>query len=105
MKFYSDQRFNKEGQGVTQPGQIAYIKYFNKLLKNPSIRPQIVYLKRVIFLGGHKLSESYLKLRNITNNDELLSTKKNNGVKVSDSALKRIWKFDEIVYFAGDYYL
>ena len=66
MKFYSDQRFSKEGQGVTQPGQIAYIIYFNKLLKNPEIRPQVVFLKRVIFLGGHKLSNPYLKLRNIS---------------------------------------
>ena len=56
MKFYSDKRFQKEGQGVTQPGQITYVKYFNKLLKNPSIRPQVVYLRKVVFLGGNKLN-------------------------------------------------
>ena len=56
MKYYSDKRFQKEGHGVTQPGQITYVKYFHKLLKNPSIRPQVVYIRRVIFSGGHKLN-------------------------------------------------
>jgi len=69
MKFYSDQRFSKEGQGVTQPGQITYVKYFNRLLKNPEIRPQVVFIKRVIFSGGYKLNDPYLKLRNISNNE------------------------------------
>ena len=106
MKYYSDKRFQKEGHGVTQPGQISYVQYFNKLLKNPSIRPQVVYIRRVIFSGGHKLTEPYLKLRNISNNEELFSTKKNGMVQVYDSGpIKRTWNFNEKILFAGDYVL
>lgn len=103
MKFYENKRFEKEGQGVTQPGQITYIKYFNRILKNPRIRPNVVYIRRIIFSGGHHLHDPYLKLRNISTNDELFSTKKNNSVFVSDTDNKLMWKFNEEILFAGDF--
>jgi hypothetical protein len=51
MKFYALRRFASEGYGVTQPCQIHYIDYFSKLLQNPTLRPKIVSIPEVKFVG------------------------------------------------------
>lgn len=52
MDFYAKKRFEKEeGYGVTQPCQIQYIRYFEKVLRNPNIRPRVISITKIIFRG------------------------------------------------------
>lgn len=46
MKYYSKQRF-EEGDAVTQPGQLRYVKYFFKMLQEKFYFPLKKYIKSV----------------------------------------------------------
>jgi len=75
MTFYAKRRFEKEGYGVTQPCQVQYIDYFQRFLQNPKIYPQVLSIKRVIFRGGFKFSNPYVKLINNSLNSVIYNTK------------------------------
>ena len=76
MDFYARKRFEiEEGYGVTQPCQVLYIKYFEKILKNPKIRPKLIALNKVIFRGESKYDMLYIKAKTFSNKT-IVTTKK-----------------------------
>lgn len=76
MDFYAKKRFEvDEGYGVTQPCQIQYVKYFEKVIKNHDFKPNVIALTKVIFRGKTKYEMLYIKAKTFTGN-QILSTKK-----------------------------
>ena len=71
--FYAERRFTQPGQGVTQPCQIQYVRYFDEVLKNGIKKPQALKVERITLLGGHCISCPSFKLVR-RNGEELYDT-------------------------------
>lgn len=101
MEYYAKKRFEKEGNGVTQPCQIQYIHYFHRYLKDNMIFPQVLSIKKLTFRGVFNFNNPYLKLinkqgqvvYNTRNEDASLVVEKNNEYSIM---------FTQKHFFTGD---
>lgn len=62
--------------GVTQPCQRLYIKYFNNVLKDPTLYPKPLGLHKISIKGKHDMNSMYIKIKNVLEDTYLISTHK-----------------------------
>ena len=75
LTYYARKRFEREGMGVTQPCQIRYIHYFHELMSGPKRSPSVVAITQLVMIGKSKLSDPYIKVKRLLNEQLLFTTK------------------------------